>query len=88
MSVVPEHEQTGIGSSLVKEDLRQAREQGWDGRLHTRRPCLHERFGVRVDLAQGFSSPYAGPRFMALSLGAHTFRPAPAGSSTPPLSRA
>jgi putative acetyltransferase len=71
VSVVPEHQRRGIGSSLVKEGLKQAQEQGWKAVFVLGDPAYYQRFGFRVDLAQGFSSPYAGPRFMAISLGAH-----------------
>jgi putative acetyltransferase len=70
VSVAPEHQRRGIGSSLVKEGLKQAREQEWEAVFVLGAPAYYERFGFRVDLAQDFSSPYAGPHFMALSLGA------------------
>jgi putative acetyltransferase len=55
---------------LVDESLKQAREQEWEAVFVLGDPAYYQRFGFRVDLARGFSSPYAGPHFMALSLGA------------------
>jgi putative acetyltransferase len=69
VSVMPEHQRRGIGRSLVAEGLKQAREQGWEAVFVVGDPDYYERFGFRVDLAKGFSSPYAGPHFMALALG-------------------
>ncbi len=71
VSVVPQYQRRGIGRSLVEEGLKQAREQGWEAVFVLGDPAYYERFGFRVDLARGFSSPYAGPHFMALSLGAN-----------------
>ena len=67
--VAPEHQRKGIGRSLVQEALKQAREQGWDAVFVLGDPGYYERFGFQVDLARGFSSPYAGPHFMTLPLG-------------------
>jgi putative acetyltransferase len=69
VSVVPEHQRRGIGRSLVEKGLRKAREQGWEAVFVLGNPAYYERFGFRVDLAQGFASRYAGPHFMAMSLG-------------------
>jgi putative acetyltransferase len=69
LCVVPEHHRKGIGRSLVEEGLKRAREQGWEAVFVLGDPGYYKRFGFRVDLAQGFSSPYAGPHLMALPLG-------------------
>lgn len=69
VSVLPAHQSKGIGRSLVEEGLKQAREQGWEAVFVFGNPAYYGRFGFRVDLAQGFSSPYVGPHFMVLSLG-------------------
>ena len=71
LSVVPQYQQRGIGRSLVKEGLKQAKAQVWEAVFVLGDPAYYERFGFRVDLARGFSSPYAGSHFMALSLGAN-----------------
>ena len=69
VSVMPEHQRKGIGASLVKAGLKQAGEQGWEVVFVLGDPAYYKRFGFRVQLAQGFTSPYAGRHFMALSLG-------------------
>jgi len=69
LSVLPIHQCMGIGTALVEAGLKQAKEQGWDGVFVLGDPHYYERFGFCASLARGFSSPYAGPHFMALSLG-------------------
>lgn len=68
VSVAPEHQRRGVGRSLVEEGLRQAKGQGWDAVFVLGDPAYYGRFGFSVDLARGFSSPYAGPHFMVLPL--------------------
>jgi putative acetyltransferase len=68
LCVAPEFQRRGIGRSLVEEGLKQAKHQQWDAVFVLGGPDYYQRFGFSVDLAQGFSSPYAGPHFMALSL--------------------
>ena len=69
ISVTPDHQGRGVGSRLVEEALKQARARGWEGVFVLGDPVFYRRFGFRLDLAVGFSSPYAGPHFMALPLG-------------------
>jgi putative acetyltransferase len=68
LSVLPELQRRGIGRSLVEEALEQARKGGWDAVFVFGDSSYYKRFGFRVDVAQGFSSPYAGPHFLAVSL--------------------
>ncbi|HEY2446297.1 MAG TPA: N-acetyltransferase [Rhizomicrobium sp.] len=68
VSVVPDYQRHGIGHALIREGLKQAKEQGWDAVFVLGDRAYYERFGFRANLAKGFSSPYAGPHFMALSL--------------------
>ena len=70
VSVMPEQQGGGIGSSLIEEGLRRAREQGWAAVFVLGAPEYYRRFGFRADLAQGFSCIYAGPYFMVLPLAA------------------
>jgi putative acetyltransferase len=69
VSVVPDHQRGGVGSRLVEEGLKRAREQGWEGVFVLGDPAFYQRFRFRADLASGFSSPYTGPHFMALPMG-------------------
>jgi putative acetyltransferase len=70
VSVSPDYQRSGIGRALVEAGLKQARERGWQAVFVLGDPAYYERFGFRLDLAQGFSSPYAGAHFMVLPLGA------------------
>lgn len=70
VSVMPECQRSGIGKSLIEEGLKRARDQGCEGVFVLGNPAYYERFGFRATLTQGFSSPYAGAHFMALSLSA------------------
>jgi len=69
VSVSPDYQRSGIGRALVETGLKLAREQGWEAVFVLGDPIYYERFGFRLDLAQGFSSPYAGAHFMVLPLG-------------------
>ena len=69
VSVSPEYQRSGVGRALVEAGLKQAREQGWETVFVLGDPAYYQRFGFEVNLAQGFSSPYAGPHFMVLPLG-------------------
>jgi len=69
LSVAPQFQRKGIGRSLAEEGLSQARKRGWEAVFVLGDPTYYERFGFRADLAGGLPSPYAGPHFMALSLG-------------------
>ena len=40
-------------------------------------PEYYERFGFSAAAAEGYTSPYAGPHFMALHLTPHRTAPAP-----------
>jgi putative acetyltransferase len=67
-SVAPERQRNGIGSALVKEGIKRAADNGWQGIFVLGDPKFYQRFGFNEAAATGFSSPYAGPHFMALSL--------------------
>jgi putative acetyltransferase len=68
VAVLPEHQGKGVGSALIREALRQARLQGWEGVFVVGEPRYYARFGFETAKAAGFTSPYAGPYFMALAL--------------------
>jgi putative acetyltransferase len=69
LSVLPQWQRRGIGSALIEAALQRARAQECRAIFVLGDPDYYGRFGFRTDLAAGFSSPYAGPHFMVLSLG-------------------
>jgi putative acetyltransferase len=77
VAVLPERQRNGVGGALIKAGLTRARENGWLGVFVLGAPDYYRRFGFETGLASGFSSPYAGPYFMALALGEAL--PAPCG---------
>lgn len=68
IAVIPEYQRSGIGTRLINEGLAQARLGGWEGVVVLGAPIYYQRFGFNSQAAAGFSSPYAGPHFMAVSL--------------------
>lgn len=68
VSVLPAHQGRGIGSALIREALRLARQAGWQSVFLLGEPAYYSRFGFRRELAAGFASPYTGAYFMALEL--------------------
>ena len=67
-SVIPTRQRSCIGSALVKRAVESARNKGWAALFVLGDPHYYERFGFDREAAAGFSSPYAGPHFMVLSL--------------------
>jgi putative acetyltransferase len=49
ISVMPEHQRRGVGSSLMREALRILREQGASGCVLLGEPKYYSRFGFQVD---------------------------------------
>ncbi len=68
VAVAPERQGHGIGSLLIREGLERARTAGWETVFVLGEPAYYTRFGFNTATASGFSSPYAGPYFMAISL--------------------
>jgi len=68
VSVLPDHQNKGIGSRLIEECLSLAKAKGWQAVFLLGDPDYYSRFGFRTDFAGAFASPYAGPYFMALEL--------------------
>ena len=68
VSVTPGRQGSGVGSALVREALRRAREDGWDAVFVLGDPGYYGRFGFSVERAAGFRSPYAGAHFAMLAL--------------------
>ena len=68
VSVMPDRQSKGVGSRLIREGLRRAKEQGWGAVFLLGEPDYYSRFGFRVDSAAGFGTPYPAEFFMALEL--------------------
>ena len=69
VSVLPSHQRRGIGQTLIREGLRQAKELNWQAVFVLGDNAYYEKFEFSAELTLGIVSPYAGPHFMALSLG-------------------
>jgi putative acetyltransferase len=70
MSVRPEWQSRGIGSSLVREGLAMCRARGSKAVMVVGHPAYYPRFGFSARLAAQLSSPYsdAGDAWMAVEL--------------------
>ena len=75
LAVVPDRQGRGIGSALVRAALKQARALDFAIVFVLGDPAFYGRFGFAVDTAAPFTSPYAGPHFMAAWLGETTMPP-------------
>jgi putative acetyltransferase len=68
VSVLPERQNAGIGSQLIRAGLERAAQDGWQGTFVLGEPEYYGRFGFDAVLARGFASPYRGQYFMAQAL--------------------
>ncbi|MGY3617762.1 GNAT family N-acetyltransferase [Bradyrhizobium sp. USDA 10063] len=68
VSVRPDRQNSGVGSSLIREALVQARLGSWDAVFVLGNPGFYRRFGFDPELASHFTSPYAGPHLMVRPL--------------------
>jgi putative acetyltransferase len=69
VAVHPSFQKQGVGSALIREGLHQAKEAGWTFIFVLGDSAYYQRFGFRVETAKGYSSPYSGDHFMAVSFG-------------------
>ena len=68
VAVLPDWRRQGIAAALIRSGIEQARADGWEGIFVLGDPDYYQRFGFSARMAEGFSSPYAGPYLMVLSL--------------------
>jgi putative acetyltransferase len=68
LAVLPEFQNRGIGSALVRKGLETCRDQGHGIVIVVGHPHFYPRFGFSTELAARLESPYAGEAFMALEL--------------------
>jgi putative acetyltransferase len=70
VAVLPAFRRRGVAARLIEMGLREAAVRDWRLVFVLGAPAYYGRFGFSTARAAGFSSPYAGPHFMAHSLGA------------------
>lgn len=68
VSVVPERQGAGLGSGLINEAIRLAREAGYAAIFVLGDQAYYSRFGFDIEAAAEFASPYAGSHFAVLAL--------------------
>ncbi len=68
VAVATDFRRQGIAAALIRAGHEAAQASGWQAIFVLGDTAYYTRFGFDVSLAAGFSSPYAGPHFMALSL--------------------
>ena len=68
VAVHPDAQSQGVGSSLIREGVRQAQAEGWEAVFVLGAPSYYSRFGFDVDAAKGFICPYSGRHFMVQNL--------------------
>ena len=68
MAVLPEYQNQGVGSVLVRRGLDECREGGHRIVMVVGHPRFYPRFGFSPELARRLESPYTGEAFMALEL--------------------
>jgi putative acetyltransferase len=73
IAVLPERQRMGVGSRLIREGVARSEAAGWLGIFVLGDLAFYRRFGFDAGKASGFTSPYAGPHWMALSLGPSEF---------------
>lgn len=74
VGVRPHFQNLGIGSALIRRGMEIATERLWEAVFVLGDPPYYERFGFSVEAARHFSCAYAGPYFMACTLGKYEIR--------------
>jgi putative acetyltransferase len=69
VGVTPAEQKRGIGAALIEAGLEAARARNEELVFVLGEPAYYRRFGFAARTAAPFSSPYAGPYFMALATG-------------------
>ena len=68
VAVMPASQGQGVGDALIRAGLDALREQGVAISFVLGHESYYPRFGYSPDLAARFTSPFAGPHFMAMML--------------------
>ncbi len=58
LSVHPDRQKTGIGSTLIRIASEAVEEAGWAAAFVLGNPAYYGRFGYDVEMAEGFDTPY------------------------------
>lgn len=68
VSVRPDYQNTGVGSMLIREGLRQSAQAGFEAVVVVGHPAYYPRFGFSAKLAEKLVAPFSGEVFMAIEL--------------------
>lgn len=68
VSVRPDYQNSGVGSMLIREGLRQSAQAGFEAVVVLGHPAYYPRFGFSAKLAEKLVAPFAGEAFMAIEL--------------------
>ena len=69
LAVLPEAQNQGIGTALVRQGLARADQDGWQAVFVLGEPAYYRRFGFSQDAARPYACPYSGDYFMMMRLG-------------------
>lgn len=84
VAVLPGYRRQGIADDLIRAGIDQARAENWAAIFVLGHPAYYQRFGFSLQMAAGFRSPYSGPYFMILPLGAADLEAMSRSVSYPP----
>lgn len=68
VAAMPGHQNSGVGSALIRAGLDQAASQGFQAVIVLGHPAYYPRFGFSAETASHLAAPFHGPAFMALEL--------------------
>jgi putative acetyltransferase len=68
VAVDPDMQGQGIGGTLIRAGLEEARKAGWQSVFVLGEPAYYGRFGFRAELAAGAICAWSGPYLQALEL--------------------
>lgn len=68
LAVLADRRRRGIAALLIRDGVARAQTSGWASVFVLGDSAYYNRFGFCARLAEGYSSPYAGPHLMALAL--------------------
>ncbi len=68
VSVRPDYQNSGVGSMLIRESLRQSAQAGFEAVVVLGHPAYYPRFGFSAKLAEKLVAPFSGDAFMAIEL--------------------
>lgn len=68
MSVQPDLQRSGVGSSLVLAGIAECRDRSLPAIVVLGHPEFYPRFGFSAEAASRLKAPFSGPAFMALNL--------------------